>query len=145
MTGKDPYNLQRFLEPQARWIDQVYKELGDGCKVSHWMWFIFPQLKGLGRSAMSNLYGISSLGEAQAYLAHPVLGPRLLRCTSLVLAVSATPIEKIFGDPDDLKFHSSMTLFAEASTEDEPFRKALEKYFGGKPDSHTIKRLREQR
>ena len=107
------------------------------------MWFIFPQLKGLGRSAMSNLYGISSLEEAQAYLANPVLG--LLRCTLFVLAVSAKPIDKIFGDPDDLKFHSSMTLFAEASTEDEPFRKALEKYFDGKPDSHTIKRLREQR
>jgi len=145
MTGKDPYNLQRFLEPQTRCIDEVYKELGNGHKVSHWMWFIFPQFKGLGRSPMSNLYGISSLEEAQAYLAHPVLGPRLSHCTLLVLAVNAKSIEQIFGDPDDLKFRSSMTLFVEASTEDQRFRKALEKYFGGEPDPLTIKRLSGQR
>jgi uncharacterized protein (DUF1810 family) len=145
MTGGDPYNLQRFLETQARWIDEVYKELGNGYKVGHWMWFIFPQLKGLGRSATSHLCGISSLEEAQAYLAHSVLGPRLSHSTSLVLGISTKSIELIFDDPDDLKFRSSMTLFAEASTEDQRFRQALEKYFGGKPDLLTIERLNGER
>ena len=138
MTGKDPYNLQRFLEPQARWIDQVYKELGDGCKVSHWMWFIFPQLKGLGHSTMANLFAISSISEAEAYLQHPILGSRLRQCTDLVLQVEGRSIEQIFDGPDDLKFRSSMTLFASTSLETKIFRDALQKYFAGRRDPLTL-------
>ncbi len=145
MTGNDPYNLEQFIEAQNRWIEQVQKELQDGHKQSHWMWFIFPQLKGLGHSAMANRYGISSGKEAQAYLTHPILGSRLRHCTSLVLLVKGRSIEQIFEDPDDLKFRSSMTLFASVDSESAIFRNALKKYFAGKPDQLTIQRLKGEK
>jgi|GEM_PF-298716 len=139
MAPNDPFNLQRFVEPQDRWYERVCAELSDGHKQSHWMWFIFPQFKGLGGSAMANLYAISSLQEAEAYLAHPLLGPRLRHCTQLVLLIEGRSIEQIFADPDDLKFRSSMTLFAHATSDNGLFKDALKKYFGGKPDPLTLK------
>jgi uncharacterized protein (DUF1810 family) len=138
VTPNDPYNLQRFVEAQNRWYERVCEELSGGRKQSHWMWFIFPQLKGLGNSAMANLYAISSLQEAEAYLAHSILGPRLRHCTQLVLHIEDHPIEDIFDDPDDLKFRSSMTLFASATSDNSIFKDALKKYFGGKPDPRTV-------
>ena len=142
MNRNDPYDLERFIEVQNRWIEQVQKELQEGRKRSHWMWFIFPQLKGLGQSAMANRYGISSGNEAEAYLMHPILGSRLRHCTSLVLHVEGKTIEQIFEDPDDLKFRSSMTLFATVDFESDIFKNALKKYFAGKPDQLTIQRLK---
>lgn len=139
MTPNDPFNLQRFVDPQNRWYERVCAELSQGRKQSHWMWFIFPQLKGLGSSAMANLYAISSLQEAEAYLLHPLLGPRLRHCTQLVLLIEGRSIEQIFEDPDDLKFRSSMTLFANATSDNGVFNDALKKYFGGKPDPLTLK------
>jgi uncharacterized protein (DUF1810 family) len=141
MNKNDPYDLGRFIEAQNRWIEQVQKELQKGHKQSHWMWFIFPQLKGLGHSAMANRYGISSGKEAEAYLTHPILGSRLRHCTSLVLLVEGRSIEQIFEDPDDLKFRSSMTLFASVDSESAIFKNALKKYFAGKLDQLTIQRL----
>ena len=141
MNRKYSYDLQRFMDAQSRWIDQACKELQEGRKQSHWMWFIFPQLKGLGHSPMANRYGISSRREAEAYLKHPLLGTRLRHCTALVMAVEGRSVEQIFGDPDDLKFRSSMTLFAIVDTENAVFNNALKKYFGGKPDEQTVDRL----
>ncbi len=138
----DPYRLQRFVDAQASCFAQVRSELATGKKRSHWMWFIFPQLKGLGSSPMAQRFAISGIDEAKAYLAHPVLGDRLRDCTSLVNAVSGRSIEDIFGYPDDLKFHSSVTLFAEAShPENKVFNEALEKYFNGVPDKATMEQL----
>jgi uncharacterized protein (DUF1810 family) len=141
MNRNDPYDLQRFVEAQSGVYEQVCRELEKGCKRSHWMWFIFPQLKGLGRSAMADRYGISSRGEAEAYLAHPLLGGRLRHCTGLVMGVEGRSVELIFGSPDDLKFRSSMTLFASVGCGGAIFSDALKKYFGGKPDLLTIDRL----
>lgn len=140
----DPYILNRFLEAQAECIEQVEEELGVGQKQSHWMWFIFPQLKGLGHSAMANLYGISSRQEAEAFLNHPILGGRLRHCTSLVLSINGKSAEQIFGSPDDLKFRSCMTLFQSVDSESSLFLNALKKYFGGKPDPLTIERLKQK-
>lgn len=137
----DPFNLTRFVDAQAGVIDQVVAELGAGRKRSHWMWFVFPQLRGLGSSPMALRYGIASLAEARAFLAHPVLGPRLRNCTALVLAVPSAPIGEILGSPDDLKFRSSMTLFARAATGDRLFTDALARYYGGVPDAVTESRL----
>src|SRR5215469_5957212 len=137
----DPYNLQRFVEAQACTFDQVRRELSVGCKTSHWMWFIFPQIQGLGRSSQSQKFAISSLGEAEAYLKHEILGPRLRECTRLVNAVRDRSAYEIFGSPDDVKFRSSMTLFSCATTENEIFKQALQKYFYGEPDPLTIERL----
>jgi uncharacterized protein (DUF1810 family) len=142
MSENDPYNLERFIEVQNRCIEQVRKELQEGRKRSHWMWFIFPQLKGLGHSAMANSYGISSGKEAEAYLTHHILGSRLRHCTSLVLLVEGKSIEQIFAVPDDVKFRSSMTLFASVDSEGAIFKNALKKYFAGKPDQLTIHRLK---
>jgi uncharacterized protein (DUF1810 family) len=142
MSQNDPYNLQRFVEAQHRWYGQVCSELKAGCKTSHWMWFIFPQWKGLGQSPTANLYSIASRREAEAYLAHPVLGPRLIECTQFVNGVVGRTVEQIFGDPDNLKFHSSMTLFANVAAENKVFLNALAKYFNGKPDQRTIDLLR---
>jgi uncharacterized protein (DUF1810 family) len=141
MQTEDPYHLQRFLDAQERWIDQARKELQEGRKRSHWMWFIFPQLSGLGHSAMANLYGITSRNEAAAYLAHPVLGARLRQCTSLVMALDGRSVEQIFGGPDDLKFRSCITLFSQVDSESDLFTNALKKYFGGKPDPLTLDRM----
>jgi uncharacterized protein (DUF1810 family) len=134
----DPYKLQRFVEAQDGVIDRVRAELGAGRKQGHWMWFVFPQLFGLGKSAMAVRYSIGSREEAAAYLAHPVLGPRLRECTELVLAVEGRDAHAIFGSPDDMKFHSSMTLFAAAAPMAAVFRAALDKYFGGKMDSMSM-------
>jgi len=141
MNTNDPYDLQRFVDAQSRCFERVCRELSEGYKQSHWMWFIFPQLKGLGHSAMANRYAISSREEAAAYLRHPVLGSRLRHCTELVIFIEGRTIEEIFGDPDDLKFRSSMTLFANAAEDKKIFEAALQKYFSGKPDPLTIGRL----
>jgi uncharacterized protein (DUF1810 family) len=137
----DKYNLQRFVDAQSRVFDQVLAELRQGHKRSHWMWFIFPQISGLGSSEMAQRFAISGRDEALAYLDHSVLGPRLRQCTELVNQVSGSTVEEIFGYPDNLKFRSSMTLFAQVAPGEEVFRNALEKHFDGKPDSATIARL----
>lgn len=137
----DAYNLQRFVEAQDPVFEQVCSELRAGHKTSHWMWFIFPQLEGLGHSSMAERYAIASREEAKAYLEHPVLGPRLRECTRLVNTIQARSIDEIFGYPDDLKFRSSMTLFARASSDNQVFKDALEKYFAGEPDKLTLERL----
>jgi uncharacterized protein (DUF1810 family) len=137
----DPYHLQRFINAQNPVYEQVCAELRAGRKRTHWMWFIFPQLKGLGRSETAIEFAIQSRQEAEAYLNHPVLGPRLRTCTELVTAVEGRSIEQIFGYPDDLKFHSSMTLFATAASDNQIFKDALEKYFAGELDPLTIERL----
>ena len=137
----DPYDLNRFLSAQAPVIAQVQAELRAGKKRSHWMWFIFPQIAGLGHSAMAQRYAVASLDEAQAYLAHDILGSRLKECTALVVAAEGRSIAEIFGTPDDLKFHSSMTLFACAAPQESVFKSALEKYFDGKEDQATVERI----
>ncbi len=139
---KDAFFLDRFLEAQAEVLPEVLAELRAGRKRSHWMWFIFPQMKGLGQSPQSFHYGIGSLEEAQAYLRHPILGPRLVECTLLVNRVEGRSIREILGSPDDIKFRSSMTLFAAAAEDDAVFRAALDKYFGGQPDRLTLELLR---
>jgi len=137
----DPYHLQRFLEAQDRTYTQACAELRQGSKRTHWMWFIFPQILGLGSSAMAARFAISSRAEAAAYLAHPILGPRLRECTRLVNQVEGRSIDEIFGYPDDLKFHSSVTLFAQATADNQVFLDALEKYFAGEPDPLTLRQL----
>ncbi len=139
----DPFDLNRFLSAQAGIYPQVLAELRAGQKRSHWIWFIFPQLKGLGQSSYSEFYGIGSLQEAAAFWRHPALGPRLEECTSLVNHVQKRPIEEILGYPDDLKFRSSMTLFSRAAPDASVFTQALDKYFGGKPDRLTLELLGE--
>ncbi|MGK6307769.1 DUF1810 domain-containing protein [Variovorax sp. DT-64] len=137
----DAFELQRFVDAQAPVIDAVRRELRDGRKRSHWMWFVFPQLAGLGRSAMAQRYAIASPAEARAYLAHPLLGPRLRECSALVLAVEGRDIHEIFGAPDDLKFCSSMTLFDAADPSEPVFRDCLDKYFGSRRDRETLVRI----
>jgi uncharacterized protein (DUF1810 family) len=137
----DPYNLQRFVDAQNPVYDKVCSELRGGRKKSHWMWFIFPQVEGLGSSELARKFAISSLAEAAAYLAHRVLGSRLTECTRLVNLVEGRPIEQIFGYPDDLKFRSSMTLFAHATLDTRVFLEALQKYFKGEFDPATMERL----
>ncbi len=134
----DPFNLSRFIEAQAPIYPQVCAELRAGHKRSHWMWFIFPQIAGLGCSSMAKRYAISSRQEAEAYLQHPVLGPRLIACTQLLNAIEGKSAREILGTPDDLKFCSSMTLFASAAPENPVFASALQKYFGGKRDELTV-------
>ena len=138
---RDPYRLERFLSAQDLIYPQVVSELRAGYKTSHWMWFIFPQIRGLGRSPVSIEYAISSRAEALAYLQHPLLGPRLKECTRLVLNVEGRSAEEIFGSPDDMKFRSSMTLFAQVSADDDIFSRALQQYFHGAPDRLTLDRL----
>lgn len=137
----DPFNLQRFVDAQNPVYDAVCAELRSGRKRGHWIWFVFPQLRGLGSSNMATVFGISSRQEAVAYLDHPVLGPRLRECTRLVNLVEGRAIDQIFGYPDDLKFRSSMTLFASASSDSQVFKDALLKYFGGEFDPLTLARL----
>jgi uncharacterized protein (DUF1810 family) len=147
--ANDPYRLQRFVDAQALCFEQVRSELSAGKKRSHWIWFIFPQISGLGSSAMSKRFAISGPAEADAYLLHPVLGHRLRDCTALVNAVDGRSIHEIFGYPDDLKFHSSVTLFAWVVGQgprfqilgNHVFADALAKYFNGKPDQATLDRL----
>jgi uncharacterized protein (DUF1810 family) len=137
----DIYNLNRFVEAQEPVIDRVREELRQGRKQSHWMWFVFPQIAGLGVSPMTRKYAISSRDEARAYLAHPVLGPRLRECTGLVMAIEGRSIRQIMGPPDDLKFRSSMTLFAQAAADDRLFVAALEKFCPEGLDPATLARL----
>lgn len=136
----DPFDLNRFVQAQNPVFGAVQAELSRGRKQTHWMWFVFPQVAGLGFSAMSQRYAIGSRAEAEAYLAHPVLGPRLIECTRLVLAIGGRTINAILGAPDDSKFRSSMTLFGAVS--DEPvFDDALAKYFAGERDGATLEIL----
>lgn len=134
----DSYNLQRFVDAQESVVDTVSQELGAGQKRSHWMWYVFPQIKGLGHSSTAQHYAIGSAGEARAYLEHPVLGPRLERWTQIVLDVQGRTVQDIFGYPDYLKFHSCMTLFSTVDPSCRIYRLALEKYYGGKPDEATL-------
>jgi uncharacterized protein (DUF1810 family) len=141
MPNDDPFALERFVSAQADVIARVLDELRAGHKQSHWMWFVFPQIAGLGRSPTAVHYAIASLDEARAYLCHPVLGARLRQCTQLVLDIEGKGAHAIFGSPDDLKFHSSMTLFAHAAPSEKIFSQALDKYFAGRPDNATVDRL----
>ena len=140
-NGSDPYNLARFVEAQAPVIDRVLEELRRGRKDSHWMWFVFPQIAGLGRSATAQHFGLVSLGEAEAYLSHPLLGERLRDCTALVMGIEGRPATAIFGTVDSLKFRSCMTLFAEAEAGGGMFRGALAKFYEGQADPHTLERI----
>ena len=137
----DPFNLDRFVTAQDPVLGRVRAELQAGAKRTHWMWFVFPQLAGLGRSDTARYYALASLDEARGYLGHPLLGSRLIECTKLVNAVEGRSAHQIFGSPDDLKFHSSMTLFASARPDEPVFADALDKYFGGAPDRLTMERL----
>lgn len=137
----DPYDLQRFVDAQNTVFDQVLAELQAGRKHTHWMWFIFPQIRGLGASPMANRFAISSIAEARAYLEHPILGPRLRECTRLVTEIEGRTIAEIFGYPDDLKFRSSMTLFAHATPDNKIFADAIAKYFPEGDDPLTLERL----
>jgi len=136
------YNLNRFVMAQEPVIDRVRGELKRGRKESHWMWFVFPQIAGLGRSDMARHYAITSIDEASAYLAHELLGPRLLECTRLVNGIEGRTVGQIFGSPDDMKFHSSMTLFDQVQAASPDFSAALAKYFAGSKDEATLAILR---
>jgi uncharacterized protein (DUF1810 family) len=140
----DPFDLQRFIDAQAPIYARVVAELSRGQKQSHWMWFIFPQLAGLGHSAMAQRFAIASREEAVAYLSHAVLGSRLKECTALVRAVEGRTAREILGSPDDLKFQSSMTLFSAVSPDLE-FSAAIAKFYGGQPDQRTLDLLVPQR
>ena len=142
MIATDPYHLQRFVDAQDSCYAQVHSELAAGNKRSHWMWFVFPQIQGLGSSAMAQRFAISGIEEAKAYLDHPLLGARLRECTGLVNGLTGRAIDDIFGYPDDLKFHSSVTLFARAADGPSVFAEALSKYFNAVPDQATLDRLR---
>lgn len=137
----DPYNLNRFVDAQEPVYGQVCAELSRGRKTSHWMWFVFPQISGLGHSPTARKYAISGRDEAAAYARHPILGPRLRECTRLVTAIEGKTLSDIFGAPDDVKFRSSMTLFAHAGDDKRDFQEALEKYCTGEPDRMTLERL----
>jgi uncharacterized protein (DUF1810 family) len=140
-VNNDPYDLDRFLVAQAGVYGQVLTELAAGVKRSHWMWFIFPQLKGLGASAMAHRFGLGSLDEARAYLAHEVLSARLEQCTELVIQSHALSLHELFGSPDDLKFRSSMTLFAHAARADSMYHAALTRWCSGAEDPSTVAAL----
>lgn len=141
MAIADRFRSQRFVDAQQPVYQTVLGELRAGRKQSHWMWFIFPQIAGLGHSMMAQTFALSSLDEATAYLAHPVLGPRLRECSALVAGLEGRSIAQIFGHPDDVKFRSSMTLFVKAAPEEPIFAACLLKYFGGEPDPQTLARL----
>ena len=135
-------DLERFVDAQDGAYEAVRAELRAGRKMTHWMWFVFPQLRGLGHSATARYFGIASAAEAAAYLAHPVLGARLRECVEWVLAVQGSTAHAIFGPPDDLKFRSSMTLFREAAPDEAAFQAALDRYFAGEADPRTLELLR---
>jgi uncharacterized protein (DUF1810 family) len=137
----EPHDLARFVTAQAAVYEDVVAELRAGHKESHWMWFVFPQLRGLGFSPMAHRYGIASLDEARAYLRHPLLGPRLVECTTLMLGHRGRSAREILGSPDDLKLRSSMTLFAEASVDEPSFRAVLDLFYAGQPDERTLSLL----
>ncbi|HEY0265533.1 MAG TPA: DUF1810 domain-containing protein [Rhizomicrobium sp.] len=136
--------LQRFVDAQAGVYDRALAELREGRKQSHWMWFVFPQIAGLGASPMARAYAIQSIAEAQAYLAHPLLGPRLRECCQAMQNIRGQSARDVLGAPDDLKFRSSMTLFAEAAPDEVMFYNLLDKYFDGEPDERTLEILARQ-
>jgi uncharacterized protein (DUF1810 family) len=143
VRADDPYDLDRFVDAQSGVHERALSELRGGRKRSHWMWFVFPQLAGLGHSGMAQRYGIAGLDEARAYHEHPVLGPRLLECAQSLEALDATlTASDIFGSPDDLKLRSSLTLFAQAAGPGSIFERLLAKYFAGRPDDRTLAMLR---
>jgi uncharacterized protein (DUF1810 family) len=139
----DPFDLKRFLDAQHNIYDEVLAELRQQRKTGHWMWFIFPQIKGLGLSPISQRFAIQSLQEATAYLDHPILGPRLLECTQVLLLARDKPIRQVLGTPDDMKFRSSMTLFAQATTTNHLFVESIDAHFDGKFDDLTLNILRD--
>lgn len=136
------YDLERFLKAQARNYDAALREIRDGCKRSHWMWYVFPQIQGLGYSSTAQFYAIRDLDEAKAYLQHPVLRERLLEISNALLALDSNNASEVFGWPDDMKLRSSMTLFAEAEPECAVFQKVLEQYFHGQKDERTLSILK---
>ncbi|WP_433604083.1 DUF1810 domain-containing protein [Dactylosporangium sp. CA-139114] len=138
---EDPYQLSRFVDAQEHAYDHAIGELKDGNKRSHWMWFIFPQIQGLGRSSMAQRYAITSLDEARAYLQHPILGPRLLECADALLGDGEHTAVGIFGEIDAMKLRSSMTLFAHADPAESRFARVLDRYFSGAEDAETVRRL----
>jgi uncharacterized protein (DUF1810 family) len=138
MTSPDPFDLQRFVDAQASVYDQALQELARGRKTSHWMWFIFPQLRSLGRSNTAIRYGIASREEAVAYLQHPVLGQRLRQCVDQLLGLDVSDPHAIFGSPDDLKLRSCLTLFAEAAPGEPRFKLALERFYPAGADQATL-------
>jgi uncharacterized protein (DUF1810 family) len=140
-ANEDPFALSRFVAAQAPVYERVVRELRGGRKTTHWIWFIFPQMRGLGRSKMAHDFGISSRAEAIAYLNNPVLGARLEACTRLVLAVRDKPLDAIMSFPDDLKFISSMTLFAAVAPDPAIYVEALARFAGGRPDAETLRLL----
>jgi len=140
-AASDPFNLSRFVEAQAPIYAQATAELRAGRKTTHWMWFIFPQIAGLGLSSTARFYAIGSAAEAGAYLADPLLGARLRQCTDLALQIDGRSAHDIFGSPDDLKFRSSMTLFAAVAGHTSAFERALQKYFAGAGDPRTLEIL----
>jgi uncharacterized protein (DUF1810 family) len=137
----DPYDLQRFVAAQDPVYDRVRAELRRGRKASHWMWFVFPQVAGLGSSPTAQHFAIRGVDEARAYLAHPVLGPRLVECAELAAAVERGSAAEVFGRPDDLKLRSSMTLFARVAPDAPAFAAVLDRYFDGEPDTRTLDQL----
>ncbi len=137
----DPFDLRRFLDAQAHTYDQALAELRAGEKRTHWMWFVFPQVAGLGRSGMAQRFAISGLEEARAYLAHPTLGRRLVECARTLTALDTEDAAEILGPVDAMKLRSSMTLFAQAAPDEPVFREVLERYFDGQPDAATDQRL----
>ena len=137
----DPFRLSRFVDAQAGAYEVALAELRRGRKASHWMWFVFPQVAGLGLSPTSRFYAIGTLEEARAYLAHPLLGPRLRACVAAVLGHPDRSAREIFGSPDDMKFRSCLTLFAQAGPQEGMFTEALQAFFSGEPDPLTIERL----
>jgi uncharacterized protein (DUF1810 family) len=137
----DPHDLQRFVDAQGGVFEQALAELKSGAKRSHWIWFVFPQIEGLGRSETARRYAIASRAQARAYLEHPLLGARLRECAQAVCALRGRSAHEVFGSPDDLKFRSSMTLFAEVASDEGIFKEALRKYFDGRPDELTLKAL----
>ena len=139
---KGSFDLERFVKAQNPEWNSILSELREGDKRGHWMWFVFPQLKGLGSSPNANHFGISSRAEAKAYLDHSILGPRLLECTTLVNSVEGRSIEAIFGEIDAMKFRSSMTLFSEVAPDNEVFEEAIKKYYRGEADQLTLKMLK---
>ena len=140
----DPFNLSRFISAQARDYEIAREELRNGRKRTHWIWYIFPQVDGLGYSANSKFYAIKSKAEAQKYLEHPLLGTRLVECANILLKLEGRSASQIFGSPDDLKLKSSMTLFAAIQSQEPAFAHVLDKYFQGKPDITTIELLDQQ-
>ncbi|MFI4904329.1 MAG: DUF1810 domain-containing protein [Burkholderiales bacterium] len=139
MNAGDPFDLARFVEAQAATYDDALAELVDGRKRSHWMWYVFPQFAGLGMSGMAQRFAIASVDEARAYLAHPLLGPRLVACAEAMLAHAGTPARSIMGSPDDLKLRSSATLFALVSPSGSEFHRLLDAFYAGEADPLTVR------